>query len=67
MILMCQIYFRLTPSKPRRSDFYYSEITKSPGYDDITNEILKRVHEYIEDPLTHVLNLSFCEGISRMS
>ena len=35
---------------------------KSPGYDGITNAILKLIYGTIVDLLTHILNLSFSEG-----
>lgn len=36
---------------------------KSSGYDEITNDVLKHICNYIVDPLTHILNLSFSEGV----
>ena len=35
---------------------------KSPGYDELTNEVIKYVHDYIIDPLTYIINLSFNMG-----
>ena len=36
---------------------------KSPGYDNITNDILKHVADIISIPLTHIINLSFSSGV----
>ena len=35
---------------------------KSPGCDNITNDILKHTKEAIVQPLTHIINLSFAKG-----
>ena len=35
---------------------------KSPGYDNISNDIPKHTVDSIVQPLTHVINLSFSEG-----
>ena len=35
----------------------------SPGYDNIDSKLLKSIHEYIVQPLTHIFNLSLEQGI----
>ena len=35
---------------------------KSSGYDVLTNEVIKHAHDYIVDPLTYIINLSFNMG-----
>lgn len=35
---------------------------KSPGYDGITNDLLKDIAIYIADPLSHIINKSFLRG-----
>ena len=43
-------------------------VNKSPGYDGLTNKLLKEIINFIIKPLTHILNLSIVNGIvpSRM-
>ena len=36
---------------------------KSPGYDNITNDLLKDIATYIADPLANIINKSFSSGI----
>ena len=35
----------------------------SPGYDDISSKLIKDFHNYIINPLIHVINLIFLQGI----
>lgn len=37
--------------------------SKSPGHDYISNDILKHVVDTILTPLTHIINLSFLNGV----
>ena len=37
--------------------------SSSPGYDNIDCKLLKTIHEYIVQPLTHIFNLSLEQGI----
>jgi hypothetical protein len=37
--------------------------SKSPGYDNISNKILKLTAKEISKPLTHIFNLTFQNGV----